>query len=399
MERHERWNNRLMAIALGYALVRSALTLLDWYGIYLNGGPPCSDCRADFPTFYAAAKLVWQSPQALYDYAQQLIIQRTIDNRNGGSVLPFAYPPFTAVVLMPLGWLSFRGGYVAMTLVNLLLLFLTLRLLIRKLGLGKEQSTWLWLSAVCNFGTHWVLLQGQTSLIVLALLTAFMFAARERDDRRAGVWAGLIFFKPQILAMPFIVLFCQRRWRALVIATTVVVALGGFSIALVGATGIGQYLSLLRYYGATESGFGSDPKSMHNLRALAQYFVPFAYASYLWVALVVPVALATMSLNSQAREHDISRTFLWIGNFLAAMLLTPHLYSHDLVFLMVPIALVLHLCGLQVPALLGLCLILHGFLPLVPLVPGYLIPPVLPLIFLAGFYYCLRSVQRANSPA
>jgi len=399
LAQRDRWNNRLKAIALGIGLALTLLTLRHWYETFSFGHPLCADCRADFPGFYAGAKLIWQSPRALYDYAQQLAIQRTIDNRIGDSVLPFAYPPFTALVLMPLGWLSFRAAFVAITLVNVLLLATALRLLIHKLELGKEQTTWLWLSAFCNFGVHTTLLQGQTSLTVLALLTAFMFALRGGRNRWAGFWAGVVFFKPQILAMPLIALFFQRRWRALLIAVIVVVGLGGFSVALVGAEGISEYLSLLRIYSTTESGFGSYPRDMHNLRALVQYFAPFTYATYFWLALVVLLAMATMWLNAQAYENDIPRTFLWIGNFLAAMQLTPHLYTHDLAFLLVPNALVLHLCGKQVPVPLILCLIILGVLPILPGAFGYFPPPVLPLLFLAGFYYCLRSVQRANSPA
>ena len=177
MAQSERWNNRLKAIALGIGLALTMLTVRHWYGTFMDGHPPCNDCRADFPGFYAAAKLIWEKPSALYDNAPQLAIQKAIDNRIGDSILPFAYPPVTALVLMPLGWLSFRMAFVAITLVNMALLLFTLRLLIRKLGLQKRQSTWLLLSTFCNFGVHSVLLQGQTSLVVLFCLTAFMFSA------------------------------------------------------------------------------------------------------------------------------------------------------------------------------------------------------------------------------
>jgi len=194
------------------------LTVRHWYGTFMDGHPPCNDCRADFPGFYAAAKLIWEKPSALYDNAPQLAIQKAIDNRIGDSILPFAYPPVTALVLMPLGWLSFRMAFVAITLVNMALLLFTLRLLIRKLGLQKRQSTWLLLSTFCNFGVHSVLLQGQTSLVVLFCLTAFMFSAMSGKQFHAGFWAGLNFLKPQLLPVPFIALTFQRLWQALSIA-------------------------------------------------------------------------------------------------------------------------------------------------------------------------------------
>ncbi len=72
-----------------------------------------------FRSFTPRAKLIWEKPSALYDNASQLAIQKAIDNRIGDSILPFAYPPVTALVLMPLGWLSFRMAFVAITLVNI----------------------------------------------------------------------------------------------------------------------------------------------------------------------------------------------------------------------------------------------------------------------------------------
>src|ERR1700752_3856525 len=117
-----RWNNRLKAIALGIGLALTMLTVRHWYGTFMDGHPPCNDCRADFPGFCAAAKLIWEKPSAHYDNASQLAIQKAIDNRIGDSILQFAYPPVTALVLMPLGWLSFRMAFVAITLVNMALL-------------------------------------------------------------------------------------------------------------------------------------------------------------------------------------------------------------------------------------------------------------------------------------
>jgi hypothetical protein len=42
---------------------------------------------ADFPGFYAAAKLVWNTPTKLYAYEDQLARQKSIDNRIGDSIL------------------------------------------------------------------------------------------------------------------------------------------------------------------------------------------------------------------------------------------------------------------------------------------------------------------------
>ena len=390
-------DHRYRAVALGLGLALSALTLRHWYGTFMYGHPPCENCQPDFPGFYAAGKLVWQMPSELYDYAHQHVIQRAIDPRIGDSILPFAYPPFTALVFMPFAWLPFRGAFAAITLANAILLAIILKSLVQRLELGRDQATWLLLSTFCNFGVHTVMLQGQTSLIVLSFLTAFLFSSRSGQQLRAGCWAGVIFLKPQLLPVPFIVLFFQRLWRALWVATMVVASLCVFSVILVGTEGISEYLRLLKFYGTTESGFGSYPRDMHNLRALVQYLVPFAYAPYLWLLLAAPVALGTMWLNAHASSSEAADAFVWIGNFFAIMLLTPHLYPHDLSLLIVPSALILKLRGEQGSALVPVSLVILGILPILPLALGTYLPPIVPLILLAGFFWCLRFMWRAGA--
>ena len=169
-----------------------------------------------------------------------------------------------------------------------------------------------------------------------------------------------------------------------------------FSLILVGAEGIGEYLHLLKFYGTTESGFGSYPRDMHNLRALVQYSVPFEYALYLWLVLAVPVAMATMWMNAQTRANESSGLHLWIGNFMAIMLLTPHLYPHDLALLIVPTALVLKLRGDLPYTLIHFALIMVGILPLLPFLLGDHVPPLVPLFLLAGVSWCARFVWQAK---
>lgn len=396
----EIWKNRLKAVAVGLGLALSALTARHWYGTFRNGHPPCADCLADFPGFYAAAKLIWENPSGLYDYGNQHAIQSAIDSRIGEAILPFAYPPFTAVVLMPLGWIPFPWAFLAMTVVNAFVLALTLFMLIRNLGLRQEQSLWLLLSTFCNFGVHGAFLQGQTSFVTLFCLTAFMFAvSRRRDQLSVGGWAGAVFFKPQYLLVPLLTLVCQRLWKGLWIAVTILIVLCAGSLMLVGQRGIGEYLRLLEFYGTSESGFGSYPGDMHNLRSLVQYLVPFSYAPYLWVALMVVVAALTIWLNTK-KDHDARMTdSLWIANFLAMILLAPHVYAHDLSLMLVPSALLLRRYAASVPLsvaalLIGLCV-----LPILPHLIGDHTPPILSVIFLLALIGCAKVIQPSNKAA
>jgi len=395
MERVQRWNNRLMAVAIGLILAMTALTVRHWYSTFQYGYPPCDDCRSDFPCFYAAAKLIWQSPSALYDDASQLAIQKIIDPRIGDSILPFTYPPFTAVVYMPLGWLPFPAAFLGITIVNLMLLGFSLRLLIARLQLTRQQSTWLILSGLCNFGVHSVLLQGQTSLIVLTLLASFVASIQNRRQIGAGLSAGLLFVKPQLQLIPFIILISRRWWRVLVIASIAAAALAVYSVVLVGWPAILEYIKLLNTYMTKEHGYGSYPESMQNLRALAQYLVSYSWAAPLWIALIVPVVAGLCLLNAKLGDDPNIAEVQWIGNFIAGVLIAPHFNAHDLAILIIPTAFALKHFGEPVPSWLILLVIPLGIYPLVALASGNHLPPLVPVVLSVILFRCVSFVRRA----
>jgi hypothetical protein len=394
MGQQDIWNKRLKAIALGLGLALSALTVRHWCETFAYGHPLCEDCRPDFPQFYAGAKLIWESPTALYDASKQMSIQRSIDSRII-EILPFTYPPFTAAVLMPLGWMPFRFAYAAMTIINLALLVYSIKLLIGHLKLTREQSIWLLLSALCNFGVHSVILQGQISFAILILLTLFAVATAKQDQLSAGVTTALIFLKPQLQVIPFLTLLGRRMWSALAIASTALVMLTLFSIWLVGWAGIEQYIKLLQTYLAIEKGYGSYPEAMHNLRALAQYAVPFPWSRHLGIGLSLCVLAAALWLNVLPLRTDFRTIAVqWIGNFAAGVLITPHLYPHDLSIMIVPTAFALKLCGEVVSPQIILLLLSMGIYPLLGIMFGNRLPPMVPVGFLIILIVCIRVVYR-----
>ncbi len=116
------WNNRIQALALGLGLAMSAVIGPCWWSIVRDHNPSCAQEKPDFFSFYTAAKLIWTDRSSLYDLEQQRLVQYPIDPSRGDWVLPYFYPPFFAVILLPLAWLPFSLAFIAMTLVNLALL-------------------------------------------------------------------------------------------------------------------------------------------------------------------------------------------------------------------------------------------------------------------------------------
>jgi len=166
-------------------------------------------------------------------------------------------------------------------------------------------------------------------------------------------------------------------------------------VALVGWQAILEYMNLLNTYLTKERGYGSYPESMQNLRALAQYIVSYSWAPQLWLALIVPVVAAIFLLNAKLGTDPNIAVVQWIGNFIAAVLITPHFNAHDLAVLIIPTAFALKLFGDPVPSWLILLALAVGIYPLLALAFGNHLPPLVPVVLLVILFCCVRSVRRA----
>jgi hypothetical protein len=392
------WNRRLKAIAVGLGIALSVLTARHWYETYTLGHPNCDNCRADFPALYAGAKLMWENPSALYNLDQQLAIQRTIDPRIGDSILGFAYPPFTAFLMMPLGSTSFPNAFLVMSVVNGVILFIALKLLIGHLALNREQSTWLLATTFCNFGVHSTILQGQTSLAALLLVILYLRSVRQENEVQAGLWSSALSFKPQLLAVPLFVLAIRRKWRAFMVCVAVIGGLAIFSGIVIGPKAIADYIEISRRVSGLESDLGTHPREMQNLRALAVNLGSGLVALYVWAVLGGLTVAGVVILNRTLRDGDKSTVVQWIGNLAAILLLSPHVHVHDLALLVVPSALALSLFRDSVPVGLSIGLILIGILPLLSFVLAHP-PPLVPFVLLSVFAFCLWFVRRSTAAA
>lgn len=380
------WNNRIAALALGLGLAMSAVILPCWWSIFRYHNPSCSAYKPDFVSLYTGAVLTRTDRAALYDLDKQRLVQQPVDPSRGSWVLPFFYPPFFAVALLPLASMSFSAAFATMTMVNLALLVSAIGILVRKLRLNRRQTHWLMLSTLCNYGVHYALLEAQTSFMALMLLVLFVMAVQESMGGKAGTWASLMVFKPQLAVAPFLVLLGKRKWRELGLSMVIIALLAVVSLAAVGVEGMRAYLELSRRAAAGDEFLHIQPEGMHNLRALTTFFVAPPWRDLIWWTATV-AAMVLIFFRSRAKDVSggISLTD-WISILLAGVLIAPHLHSHDLTLLILPAAFLLKRAGDAVPPLVSFALVVVGVLPLINTVAYPHLPPLLPialLIFLA----------------
>src|SRR5438093_1561642 len=382
-----RWLLVAISLIVGAVLLASGAGV--WWGNLTNTGGHI----IDFLGFCTGGQLFWQDRTHLYDLERQLAVETSILAPHPlPRVLPYNYPPFFTLLLVPLAWLPFSLVYATATVLNLLCLALTLRLLIRRLELGSDQTFWLLLIAFCARPVYMTLLQGQVSFLVLLLLTLYVFDLQEGREVRTGVWAGLLLFKPQLLLLPLLILAWRRCWQGLLALMVVVTALSLLSLLLVGMEGLQQHVLLMRQMATAGGTLGVHPWAMHNLRALAHFSLPRPWDSVGWWGSSALLVLATLWVQRPSLAEDQSSTWRWSATVVALLLFAPHLNSHDLVLLLLPCALILRTYEGNTPLPLAAALVGLSVLPFLTATLWTMTQvywPVMPVALIALFLVCL----------
>jgi Glycosyltransferase family 87 len=184
----------LLGIAVGFAIfVGTSEGLRTVHGGRLGG---------DFPAFYSAGRILNAGEaRLLYDQATQRRTQQGLFPSGESGWLPFAYPPYVAVVYRPFAALPFVTAYVVYTLAMVgccagAVFFLS------RLAPWCAGNRAFWLAAVLTFYPLFrAVVGGQNTAISLLCAAGVTFALQRGRYTQCGVWLGLWLFKPQFAAV------------------------------------------------------------------------------------------------------------------------------------------------------------------------------------------------------
>ena len=172
----------------------------------------------DFLNFYTAGYIVLTGRgAALYDLATQVAAQRElVAPADWQGIAPFLNPPILALAWAPIAALPFKPAYVVSTAALSGALLCGLRVL--RPHVPALHSRW---SIVVGLAFLFLPLLrtvtgGQNTAITFALLAAGYASLRSARDVWAGVWLGLLLYKPQYAVLPALLLLVCRRRSALV---------------------------------------------------------------------------------------------------------------------------------------------------------------------------------------
>jgi hypothetical protein len=294
--------------------------------------------HVDFRHLYTAGYMVRVGDAAdVYDYGLYEKFQNELVGPAAGA-LPFNHLAYEALVFVPFSFLTYQHAYFAFLAVNLLILAAAIRI-VRPLFSPLAQ-VWSFLPiaiVACFLPVAVALIEGQDSIILLALFAGSFLAVYRQQDFKAGVLLGLTLFKFQY-ALPFVLLcFIWRRWRFLAGFAISGVAVVGTSVWLTGFSGLVTYArSLLamssKYSSANGSLYGIHLDGMPNLRGLAYMTTGGSISATHWIVLVcsaLVVIWAALKCPSLP------------GALLAALLVSYHQVIADTSLLVLPIGLFL----------------------------------------------------------
>jgi alpha-1,2-mannosyltransferase len=343
-----------------YGLLLCGLYVVAYVSVIVQGSPPLNSSHepigGDYIAFYAAGHLAFSGQ--LYDHATVSTLQSALL----GNAIPAFYdayrnPPFYALLFVPLAWLPLVPSFAVWSVLSLGLLALSLWLAVDLVpGLRKHWPEVAILTLA--FGpVYFGLIDGENATVSL-LLSVLIGRALLRDQpARAGPWAALGLFKPQLFFIWPIVFLAARRWRALAAYTATAAALLLLSLALVGPDGLQAWLRILL---EMESGNATrNAWRMHSLKAFFDLLLP-AMPVVAWCLYAIASACLLVLLAAVWRRRPGPKDLALPLAFttLVAVLIDPHLVDYDLTILF-PAAL---LAVPMLPRLRWLVLLLYPLL-------------------------------------
>jgi len=304
-----------------------------------------SDLGGDFLSFYTGGMFVLHgNPEGLAHSAQQHALQQQILHFTTNSTGTWVSPPFFAWLFAPLAALPFPLAYAVFTIASLALCGAAFSSLRKCLGSAWSTRSMLW-AAAQFYPTLHSLIIGQTTALWLSVFVWVFVRLRQGRDAEAGLLLGLLVCKPPLAIGLAVGLLAARRFRTLAFA-----ALSGGALL---ASGFALMpLLMLRYLHA-------GPKLISFVRdagyPVAGLVGSFEFGTLLFdgvsrplgaavgFALLAGLLLAIASFWIRAPWLPSSRAWdLRMAATLAlGVIASPHLFSYDLMLLVLPFLIVL----------------------------------------------------------
>lgn len=331
---------------LHLAIIASFIS--DWWN------KSASDLRfTDYPAFLTGWKMMVTGQSAnLYDLAAQTKVQQALINGSfKNDVLPFNYPPYIATIFSGLGRVSLVTGYWIWAATNVVLagvLLVLLRRITRLVGTEWKRYA-LWVLALAPLWSAFI--GGVFSLWVTVGVAGFVLATLEGRQFSAGIWLGLVAFKPQYLPVLLVFIIVRRMWKALAGAVTIGAILVAVSLPSLGLDGWKGFFTLLEKFSGNGSRLNAHAELMWSARGVITRLVEegtiYAASDDRWLALshdkltekisYVLFGIGMVCVAALGRKINL-RIHLALA-VCAMVIVSPHGHNHDTMLMVIAVGL------------------------------------------------------------
>ncbi len=338
-------------VGIGFFLIFNLLL-----EVFFKITPPLGN-HHDFLAFYSAAYLVLHGMIGkIFDATSISNFELTIIPYKVGAAgyMPFLNPPFVAVLLTPLAFLSPFSSRIIWFFLNFCLYLIALFYLTKTLqGKTRILSVILLLS---TFPIYQALIEAQLSIIILVCSVFAINFVKEQRYFISGFFLSALWIKPQFAIIVVIGLILFRLWK--VLFGMIFAGLMIFLITLP-LVGFGPYLTYINFafgvFGSHFTGAGAlnqtawqgDLSLTAGINGL--FVAIFGQGSTILVntfTAVVAIVLVSFYWLAVTKIKpgfgNLGREIMLVVSFILILLLDPHLYSQDVILLYLTLPLLLH---------------------------------------------------------
>jgi hypothetical protein len=303
----------IFAAGLAVAIVRALPGLVDARGKPLG---------YDFMAFWSAARLALGGrPEAVFDGAAISAVQHAAVAAAPDIWFPWHYPPTTLLAVLPLGLLPYSAALIAFMAASIALWAAFIRRLL------PDPRAWI-VAAATPAGLI-NLIDGQNAFLTAAL-AGFAVLWLDRRPRAAGILIGLLAIKPHLAVLFPVALVAGGYWRSFAAAAATVAVFVATSIAVLGVGSLGAFVDHLAVSQAMAE-HGAVPwewMPSADILALSLGAAP-TIAATIQAAVTLGAAICVwVAWRHDATPFEAKAAVL----FAASMLVSPYIFTYDLVW-------------------------------------------------------------------
>lgn len=318
-----------LALALGYVVILSGSYLQGQFLTDAQGRPIAND----FVNVFAAGQLALDGAAAsAYDWPLHKAAEVRALGHDFANYYPWPYPPTFLFAAAALALLP----YLAAALIWLAATFAACATALRTI-LGDRIGI---LFALGFPAAIWNVTAGQNGFLTAALIGGTL-SCLERRPALAGLWLGLLTYKPQFGLLFPLVLIAERRWTTVAVATLVALAMAATPWLAFGTASWQAFVHAMP--STSRAVFDEGAADFSRLQSLFGLIRAHGGSATLAWAVQAAGSVATAALVvwlwRRPAPYELKAAALAAGTLLA----TPYVYMYDLVVLAVAVAFLLRL--------------------------------------------------------